>query len=153
MGEISCVVVQWLSARLVKLIKIHLGFKCVEGVGHACKFPGQVVHCGGSRTNKRYPSIFLHSLSMAVGGGVVVLPGAGVHISTDPRLRPPCVQIPWPGGPLRWVADEQTVVVFLVSLDLPAFVVDGVPGSTFLLIPACNIDGLYNKPVSKPYSF
>eukprot|EP00808_Paulinella_micropora_P011671 g4160.t1 len=31
----------------------------------------------------------------------------------------------WPGGPLRWVADEQTVVVLLVSLDLPAFVVDG----------------------------
>eukprot|EP00808_Paulinella_micropora_P030350 g47909.t1 len=81
MGEISCVVVQWLSARLVKLIKIHLGFECVEGVGHECELTGQVVHCGGLRMNKRYPSIFLHSLSMAVGGGVVVLPGSAESVS------------------------------------------------------------------------
>eukprot|EP00808_Paulinella_micropora_P020564 g7636.t1 len=85
-GEISCVVVRWLSARLVKLIKIHLGFECVEGVGHKCKFPGQVVHCGGSRTNKRYPSIFLHSLSMAVGGGVVVLPESADSVSHCGRV-------------------------------------------------------------------
>eukprot|EP00808_Paulinella_micropora_P021405 g82658.t1 len=89
MGEISCVVVQWLSARHVKLIEIHLGFKCVEGVGHQCKFPGQVVHCGGSRTNKRYPSIFLHSLSMAMGRGVVVLPGSAESVSAGVHISPP----------------------------------------------------------------
>eukprot|EP00808_Paulinella_micropora_P024210 g41163.t1 len=64
-----------------QVTRIHLGFECIEGVGHECEFPGQVVHCGGSRTNKRYPSSFLHSLSMAVGGGVVVLPGSAESVS------------------------------------------------------------------------
>eukprot|EP00808_Paulinella_micropora_P003278 g10449.t1 len=67
-----------LSARLVKLIKIHLGFKCVEGVGH--EPDGPLRWRGQTRTCFRYPSIFLHSFSMAVGGGVVVLPGAGVEL-------------------------------------------------------------------------